>query len=255
MLARSLLLLLLAAPAFAEDTPPVDIAAIKEKLKVVSDGKGHFVAIEPFELGENFFYGDGKTFYKVRVRGGGRNGNESFSRNFWEPRVNRGAEAEFGFRDNKWTMTCANRETELKPVSDAENKKILDTAKFLGVLWKRQAYALARDNLGNYFYVDRAREPEGNKNFRLFAGPKGSMKLQKMTNVVSDSGGDIFATKTGELRLVLNRGDNKGDNQWIAGKTAPRKLVLLPVEDNVVVIYSELGVYTGQKLGTPCDDL
>jgi hypothetical protein len=29
----------------------------------------------------------------------------------------------------------------------------------------------------------------------------------------------------------------------------------LPVEDNHVLIYSDLGVYTGERLGTPCDDL
>jgi hypothetical protein len=27
----------------------------------------------------------------------------------------------------------------------------------------------------------------------------------------------------------------------------------LPVEDNVALIYADLGVYTGQPLGTPCD--
>jgi hypothetical protein len=29
----------------------------------------------------------------------------------------------------------------------------------------------------------------------------------------------------------------------------------MPVEDNTVLIHKELGVYIGQPLGTPCDDL
>ena len=29
----------------------------------------------------------------------------------------------------------------------------------------------------------------------------------------------------------------------------------VPVEDNHVLIYTDLGVYTGEPLGTPCDDL
>jgi hypothetical protein len=76
------------------------------------------------------------------------------------------------------------------------------------------------------------------------------MKLAKMTNVVSDSAGDIFATKTGELRLVLN----KSETMWMKGK-AQTKLIFLPIDANVPMIYTELGVYTGEKLGTPCDDL
>ena len=30
---------------------------------------------------------------------------------------------------------------------------------------------------------------------------------------------------------------------------------MLPIDDNAVMIYTDLGVYTGQPLGTPCDDL
>jgi len=28
----------------------------------------------------------------------------------------------------------------------------------------------------------------------------------------------------------------------------------VPVEENLPLIYNELGVYTGARLGTPCDD-
>ena len=71
-----------------------------------------------------------------------------------------------------------------------------------------------------------------------------------MTNVVSDSEGDIFATKSGELRLVLDR----KESAWVKGKQRTA-LELLPLEDNVQLIYSELGVYAGEPLGTPCDVL
>jgi hypothetical protein len=76
------------------------------------------------------------------------------------------------------------------------------------------------------------------------------MKPQKLTNIVSDSEGDIFATKTGSLRVVLD----KHESLWTQGKKQ-QKLILLPIEDNAIMIYSDLGVYTGQPLGTPCDDL
>jgi hypothetical protein len=32
-------------------------------------------------------------------------------------------------------------------------------------------------------------------------------------------------------------------------------LISLPLDDNRVLIYTDLGVYAGQRLGTPCDDL
>lgn len=231
---------------------PVDVSADKPKMVVVTDGKKRYVAIVPFaeDSFKGFFYGDGKVFYEQRVFGGGSSGHESFDKVFWDPRARAPYQASIDFKDKKYEMTCATRKTELVPLADAEAKAILDGAKFYKPLWKHQAYALARDNTGKYYYVDRAREPEGNKSFRLFVGPKGQMKQQKMTNVVSDSAGDIFATKTGELRLILNQ----NESLWQA-KGKQTKLISLPIDENHVMIYSELGVYTGERLGTPCDDL
>jgi hypothetical protein len=241
-----------AEPPAANDT--VDISDVKDKLKVFSDGKGHMMALIPFggSAFDHLYYSPdgGKTFWAQRVTGGGSAGTESFDRLIWEPRVKNRSDASFEFRNGKYTQHCDSRQTEFKPVPSDEEKKILSSAKFMKPRWKRRAYALARDNTGNYFYVDKLREPEDNKNFRLYSGPKGAMKLQQMTNVVSDSGGDIFATKKGELRLVLN----KGDTIWMQGKKQS-KLMFLPIEDNAQVIYNELGVYAGEKLGTPCDDL
>ncbi len=238
----------------AGDAPPaadlMDVSATKPRFKVLTDGKQHFVVIEPFAADsfEGFFYGDGKTLYQQRVSGGSANGHESFGKSFWEPRSRQ--RTSLDFKDDKYSVQCEERTTELKPLPDADATKLLDSAKFYKARWKRQAYALARDNTGKYYYVDKMREPEGNKSFRLFAGPKGALKPQKMTNVVSDSAGDIFATKTGELRLVLNN----NESLWQQNKKIT-KLIALPLDDNHVMIYSELGVYSGEKLGTPCDDL
>jgi hypothetical protein len=242
--------LLASAPAFADDA--VDVSAIKDKLKVVSDGKKHYVAVVPF--GENVFdhlyYGDGKTFWQQRVSGGGSSGTESFDRYFWEPRSKNQGRASFSFRDGKYTLQCEERLVELKPLSDDEARKIVAAAKFAKSRWKRQAYLLARDNRGTYYYVDRLRDEAGGKGFRLFAGQKGAMKLQKMVNIVNDSAGDIFATRSGELRLVANQ----TESLWVEHEKET-KLIALPVSDNHVLIYSDLGVYTGELLGTPCDDL
>ena len=239
-----------AAPA---DT--VDVSEYKEKLKVLTDGKGHYLSLMPFTISDGpdtgyLFYGDGKTFFAQRRYSGGRNGDESFDNTFWEPRVASGYQASFGFHDKKWTVQCGERITELKPLDKAEAQKLLGSAQFMMPRWKRKAYSLARDNSGVYYFVDRAREPEDSKDFRVFRGPKGAVKLQKMVNVVSDTEGDIFITKAGKLRLVLD----KHETTWLEGGKSV-KLTPLDVADNHVLIYSELGVYAGEKLGTPCDDL
>jgi hypothetical protein len=250
--------LLLAVPSAASAGPAknpdrVDISPIKADLKVLSDGRGHFVVVRNgigAVADDELFYGDGKTFYAQRRYSGGRSGDESFDNTFWEPRVASGYQASFGLHDKKWTVQCGERTTELKPLPRAEGDKILAEAKFLKARWRRQAYALARDNGGTYYFVDRAREPEQSKDFRVFRGPKGAVKAMKMVNVVNDSEGDIFITKAGKLRLVLD----KHETTWLEGGRTI-KLTQLDVADNHVLIYTDLGVYPGEKLGTPCDDL
>jgi len=230
----------------------IDIAPVRDKLVVLEDGQGHFIAVIPFgdDVWSHLYWSaDGKSFYQQRVFGGGSSGTESFDRVFWEPRVRERYKASFGMREGVYKLTCADRSTVFKPVEAGRAARVLDTATFGPPRWKYRAYALARDDAGTYYYVDRSRE-EGSMEFRLFSGQRGAMKPLKMTNVVSDSEGDVFATRSGELRLVLDR----KESAWVQkGKRQP--LRSLPVEDNVQLIYSDLGAYTGQPLGTPCDVL
>jgi hypothetical protein len=248
-----LLLLFAAAPAGAHadattsSADAIDIAPVKSKLKILADGKGHFVALVPFQLDNSrIFWGDGKSFWQQRIYASGTTGTRSFSASFWEPRGYGGVEFEGG----KYRVECDKRTTELKPLPDDAAAAMIDAAKFWKVRWRHQAYALVRDDRGVYYYVDRLREPEHSRSFRFWIGQKGSMVQQQMVNVVSDSEGDIFATRTGELRLVLGR----RESTWIHGH-AREPLTVVPVENNTAMIYSDLGVYTGMPLGTPCDEL
>jgi hypothetical protein len=237
------------AKAAAPDAP-ADISAVKDKLEIVTDGKKHFFAVVPFGSPDHLYYGDGKTFHAQRVGSSSKSGTQSFDFAFWEPRVTSPYQASFGLRDGKYTVQCDDRTTTLTALPAAEGKAMIDGATFLGALWAHQAHALARDDRGTYYYVDLLREPADNKGFRLYTGLKGTMKPLKMLNIVSDSQGEIFSTPAGELRLVLD----KKETVWIKHK---KRTVLanLPVEDNHVLIYTDLGVYAGQRLGTACDDL
>jgi hypothetical protein len=252
-LACALALWMAAVPAAAGEkiaAAAADISAVKDKLKILTDGKRHFVAVVPFGPSEHLYYGDGKALFAQRVFGSSSSGTESFDFTFWEPRVKARYQASFEFRDGKFQVQCEERKTVFTPLPDEESRAMLEKARFFAPRWQHRAHALARDERGTYYYVDRLREPEDSKSFRIFAGLKGSIRRLKMVNVVSDSEGEVFATRSGDLRLVLAR----NEVTWVQGKKRT-KLIPLPVEDNHVLIYTDLGVYTGERLGTPCDDL
>jgi hypothetical protein len=222
----------------------VDIAAWKDKMVVFTDGEGGYFAAVPGEL-KLLFYGDGKTMHQQRVFGASRSGDRHDLR-MWSPRVN--SRADVRLDGDAGSLTCGKDTFDLVRVKAPEAARILDQAAFRTPLWKRQAHALSRDDRGTYYYVDRLRDEEGGKGFRLFAGPKGAVKQLPLTNIVSDSEGEIFASKSkGELRFV----QSPRQATWIKGDKRT-DLTLVPVEDNVALIYGELGVYEG-SLGTPCD--
>jgi hypothetical protein len=228
----------------------VDISAAKADLVVLTDDDGEFYVMSGSWTDEHhLYYGDGKTMHALRVFGGGSDGTTGrIGFSFWSPRSPGNAEVE---RNDKgvWQLHCGSEVFALKKAPDAEAKKVLDTAVFKKPLWRRQAHALARDDAGNYYYVDRMRDDYGGKGHRIFAGMKGGLKELPMTNVVSDSVGEIYATRKGELRFVTE--PNKA--WWIKGSTKT-ELTIIPIEDNIALIYGDLGVYDG-TLGTPCDDM
>lgn len=140
---------------------------------------------------------------------------------------------------------------KLPRVPEEQSAVLLLGAKYVPNPHQREPHALLRDDRGTYYYVDRGRAEGQEKNFRLYVGLKGAMVLQKMTNVVSDSAGEIFSTKSGDLRLLIDR---EKSSEWIQKKKRT-PLRFLDVQENLHLIYAELSVYSGQRLGNPCDDL
>lgn len=252
---QSLLVLTLVL-AQSKSSTPIDLGELKDKLQALADGKGHYIVYNPESPYESssLFYGDGKTFYALPAFGGGKNGDESWDISFWDPRVLRATSGvpSISMADSgaKYTVTCGDKSTTLKPVKADELKKLL-ALPFQSRLWTRQPDRLLRDDTGNYFFVDRLRtaSADDRRDFRVFMGPRSKMKLLPLKDIVDDSKGTIFATANGNLRLVSS--DKKP--MWIAGKTRT-ELVEIPIEDNARMIYLDLGPYTGQPLGTPCDE-
>lgn len=199
------------------------------------------------------FYGDGRTMYLQRiVSHSSENGNVTIGA--WSPRA-RGVPAALieKKKDGTTSLICRMQARKhvrrpLTAVSEADAKKLLETARFEPEYWERRVFFFGRGDSSKYYLVDTLRDEHGGAGLRLFVGPKGEMKPVAITDFANDTGGAALTTKAGELRI--DAGDN-GPAVWKQGKKMVA-LTRLDVARNTFLIYRELGVY-GQ-LGTFCED-
>ncbi|MBI5496592.1 MAG: hypothetical protein HY904_16335 [Deltaproteobacteria bacterium] len=240
------------APVVAARTPrhgaDEPMPAAPAGLDLLTDGKGRYLAYRPGAL-DTLFAGDGKELREAWVSGGGRSGTESWDQVFWDPRVAERWRASVGMRHGVYTLQCGETAVTLRPVPDAEEQKLLKQARFLKARWQRRPHLFGRDDLGNYFLVDERRDKPGT-DLRLYVGRKGALKPVVVEDAMVDRGGLVLITPTGRLKL-----DRKADTlEWLEGQ-ATTKLKNLDVEEHHVLIYTDLGVYRTEPLGTPCDGL
>jgi hypothetical protein len=241
-----------AAPApWMLDEPDAPNPATRDRLMVMADDEGMFFAIVPYQdIDAPFWVGDGKKMYRQRVIGGGSSGRFQFDRTFWDPRARAGAESSLSIRGGRATLYCGKKVVELRVLGEGGTKKILGQAEFFAAPFRRIPHLLARDDQGNYFLVDAAREADTGRladppEYRLRYGRKGALAPVEVVDATGDPAGLVVITPTG--RLV-----QKGrEVEWLsgAGKTT---LTVLDVRDSARLIYQELGAY-GKTLGTACD--
>ena len=233
-----------------------------EATSVCTDGKGHYVVVAPRDedQGIQLYYGDGKKFVETARPEGYASGMSFLDPRFFNKTANpsfRGIDwrvyshVQLDAKQKTCALQCGERELALTVMDGAQARELLRKAAYAPNPQQYVPYALLRDSRGIYYYVDRGFLPSESKSFRVFIGPRGDLKPQKMTNVVSDSEGEIFSTKKGDLRLVL---DKQLTPMWIDSAKKSVELRPVPVSENLPLIYNELGVYTGARLGTPCDD-
>jgi hypothetical protein len=156
-------------------------------------------------------------------------------------------------KDGSYQKTCRGKDDlGLTELSGEKAKAVLDKSAFVTMGIIHVPHLLARDDSGVYYYVDRIAKVYGGKGYRVFVGKKGAMKQMPLTDVASDSAGDVFSTKSGDLRLVRNTDSNKETMTWVKGEKRT-ELVFLDTDVNSVVIFKDLGIYT--FLGTLCDNI
>ena len=249
-----------ASPKSQVTSKAIDIAPVIDKLDVFRDDMGNYIvaarasAFASSDDAEKYvFWGSRDKLYQQRVFGSSSDG-ANYEWVVWAPRAKGVNGAMIDMQAGKATLTCQQRKSApLVQLKADEAKAMLRHAKFYPPLWQHAAHLLARDDDGVYYYVDQLREDLGGKGYRVFVGPKGAMKQVPMTNIVTDSAGEIFATKAGSLKIIAG---NDGSAFWVKkGEKEQTKspLTQLPPSDNIYLIYRELGIYG--SLGAPCDDL
>lgn len=239
----------------AEPAPkPVDIKAMKPKAVVLADAQGGTYVVFRDDDAKVFYGPSAKALHEQYIIGSS-SGDGGWEFNTWAPRVPEGAHLGSIERkkDGTYQKTCGGKDDAvLTELSGDKAKAVLDKAAFLTSAIVHVPHLLARDDSGVYYYVDRLSKIYGGKGYRVFVGKKGAMKQMPLTDVASDSAGDVFSTKTGDLRLVRNSESNKETTTWVRGEKRT-ELVFLDADLNSVVIFKDLGVYT--FLGTLCDNV
>jgi len=246
-----------AGSASAEPAPrPVDIKALKGKPIVLLDAQGGTYVV--FRDGDEpgVFYGpSARTLHEQAIIGSSSDGEGGWEYSTWAPRVPDGAHLGSLQRkkDGSYLRSCGGKDDAgLTELSGDRAHAVIDRAAFLTSAIVRVPHLLARDDSGVYYYVDRIAKIYGGKGYRVFVGRKGAMKQMPLTDVASDSAGDVFSTKSGDLRLVRNNEQNKDKTLWVKGEKRT-ELVFLDTDVNSVVIFKDLGIYT--FLGTLCDNI
>jgi hypothetical protein len=235
---------------------PYDIKALKDHMQVFQDAHGGTYVVAMTDTESLIFYGTGKTLYVQVDSTKSRNG-DAWSIRAWSPRMPIDKFAGYGYveriDDGTFRKVCGGKDDSvLTQLTGDKAKQVLDKYSFVTTALIREPKVLARDDSGVYYYVDQLAEVYGGKGFRVFVGKKGAMKQLPLTDVASDTGGDVFSTKTGNLRLVRNVNQtDEAEIVWVKSeKRTPLKM--LDTYMNMQLIYSELGLYT--FIGSLCEN-
>jgi hypothetical protein len=243
------------ARPWVESSIPVPLPERRD-LAVYTDDRGLFVAAAPFESAHRrVFAGTAEKLFAQEVTDAGADGTTGHGFTFWDPRARTPAEAAFVVRSGDARLVCGGRELPLRTLSRGEAERVLSSATFYGPRWRREPHLVARDDEGNYFYVDRARagtERDG-PDYRLYAGPLGKLSRLEIADIAHEPGAVVLVTASGKLRLRGGEGGAPAAD-WLAGG-GRRMLRALDPAGSGTLVYRQLGVYRGDRLGTPCDGL
>jgi hypothetical protein len=218
----------------------------RDRVVLRAQGPGFYLTLDPGDANVPVHFSeDGETFYEhAEVRPSGQ-GHQRWL-------FAGGARSVLDHQDGAWSLACGEDEVALTELPPERVEAFLSSRELGDHRWRREPYALARDDRGRYYYIDRFKERYGGKGFRVFQGRQGALSLTQLVDIVNDSQGMVFSTDSGDLRLIVD--DRRGLQQatWYRGD-ARTELRVLSVHENAELVFQELGVYVGENLGTVCE--
>ena len=224
---------------------------VRADLKVFADPAGDLLALAPFG-GEGLpvFFGRKGKLYRQEVAARREQDTTGYGVALWEPRAP-GGKALVAIRGEEALVRCGDQDLTLTALPRAQGVKVLVEATYYAPPFVRRPVALARDDEGNYFYVDAQREPAlRGPEYHLYAGPKGALARLEIEEVGSEGRNTVLRTGQGRLRLA-GEGE-RGQADWLADG-GRRMLAWLDPARNLPLVFGELGVYGAEPLGTACD--
>lgn len=237
----------------------VDLNPKKEPVIVLKDANGgtYVVVGDPATTSKKAFYGTGKQLYEQITIGGSRDG-DAWGINIWAPRI---PELRPGGimkrKDGTYFKSCDGMDDAvLTEITGDKAKAVLEKSQFLSPGLVRRPHLLARDDMGIYYYVDMLSQRHGGKAYRVFVGKRGAMKQLPLVDIAMDSAGEVYSTKTGDLRLVDTAQNAetgaKKSSVWVKGGKKT-ELFILDLDVNSPLIFKELGIY--KLVGGICDNV
>ena len=247
------------AVATAAHAEPAEVRATRDRGLVIHDGKGHYIAFgvadpasREVPLTNVLFYGDGKTFHRQPLKNSSRDTDKNQAD--WmivDERLGLALDQSWlKLEKGAYSMRCRNTVTALQVLDGKEARTLLAKAVFKPVGMDREAYSVGRDGT-TYYLVDRGWQDSTSPDWHVFVGKRGAMKQQKLKDLATDADALVFSTSTGSLNVAKKL---DAPMVWVPKRGKPVTLADLPIDKNLALIYSDLGIYTSQ-FGVPCDDL
>jgi len=247
-------------PASAEPKPvAVDIKPFKDRLTVLADADGGiYVAMHETGGESRLFYGNAKTrtLYAQVITGGSTDG-DAWDIATWSPRLKDMHPGLLQRRaDGTYERYCwGENDAALTELTGDKAHAVLDHYAFVSSASFHRAHLLARDDAGVYYYVDTLAQEYGGNGYRVFIGKRGALKQVPLTDVAVDSGGEVFSTKTGDIRIVSESSPEQSIRKHVSFIRGDKRieLVWLDLDVSSRLIFRDLAVY--DFLGTVCENV
>lgn len=240
------------AAADVKLTQVIDRATVKGDLTALRDPQSNTTVLV-YRAGVDqprIFVGDGKQFFEQIVLG--FTGDAPDMTNYVvAPRARPLGRSNFDLFKGTYTYSCDEKDiVSLVNIPITEVTKILANATLRTSAVVHRTAVFARDAAGIYYFADRLHDEYGGSGFRVFVGKRGKLKQLPLVDVANDEAGMVFETKTGEIRLTVDKNKERTVTWNVKGKT--KNLTWLDPQLASFIIHRELGIYSG--FGTLCDD-